>query len=136
MIKRLLVWLIEMVSEILLLGILLTVLLGHDPGSFLKDLSIYSSGTALLFFSTGYFLTTLVVRGVLKRQALWIYPAIATGLFLIHFEIMNVSLGGAFAPPDRLRILVAGACIVLACTFAGTWFLRKTATAAHPLRSA
>ena len=135
MIKRIVVWFIETLSEVLLLGIVLTVLLGHDSRAFLKDLSVYSSGIVLLFFTTGYVLTTIVVRAVWKGHALWTYPAIATSLFLIHFEIMNVSLGGAFAPPDRLRVRAAGACIVLACTLAGTWFLRRSATAAAPPRS-
>lgn len=135
MIKRILVWFIETLSEMLLLGIVLTVLLGHDPGALLKDLWVYSAGIVLLFFTTGYIFTTIVVRAVWMGQELWIYPAIATSLFLIHFEIMNVSLGGAFTPPDRVRILVAGACIVLACTFAGTWVLRRTATTVGPPRS-
>jgi hypothetical protein len=134
MTKRIVVWFIETLCEIFLLGIVLTVLLGHDPRSFLRDLSVYSSGIVLLFFTTGYLLTTIVVRAVSKGQALWIYPTIATGLFFIHFEIMNVSLGGAFAPPDRLRILATGACIVLACTLAGTWVLRRSAAAAIPPR--
>lgn len=125
MMKRLLVWFIETVSEILLLGIILTVLLGHDPGAFLKDLTIYSSGVVLLFFTTGYVLTTIVVRAICKGHALWIYPAIATSLFLIHFEIMNASAGGAFAPPDRLLVRSAGMCVVIVCTLVGTIALRK-----------
>jgi hypothetical protein len=127
--KRIVVWSIETVSEILLLGIVLTVLLGHDPHAFLKDVSVYSSGVVLLFFTTGYLITTIVVRAVWKGQTLWIYPGIATGLFLIHFEIMNVSLGGAFAPADRLLIRSAGACIVIVCTLVGTIALRKWAPA-------
>jgi hypothetical protein len=136
MIRRIVVWFIETVSEMLLLGIVLTVLLGHDPRTFLKDLSVYSSGVVLLFFTTGYLLTTIVVRVVWKGRALWVYPAIATGLFLIHFEIMNVSLGGAFAPPDRLLIRAAGACIVILCTLAGTIALRKWAHARRDLAGA
>ncbi len=136
MIKRVVVWFIETLSEILLLGIVLALLLGHDPGAFFKDLSAYSSGVALLFFTTGYLFTTLLVRAIWNGQALWIYPTIATGLYFLHFEIMNVSLHGAFAPPDRLRIRVAGACIVLACTFAGTWLLRRSAATAYQPRPA
>jgi hypothetical protein len=136
MIKRVVVWFIETLSEILLLGIVLVVLLGHDPNAFLKALSAYSSGIALLFFTTGYLLTTLLVRAIWNGQALWIYPAIATGLYFIHFEIMNVSLHGAFAPSDRLVIRVGGACVVLVCTFAGTWLLRRSATTADQHRPA
>jgi len=122
--RRLAVWFVETSSEVLLLGLVLTVLLGHDKHAFFKDLSIYSSGIVLLFFTTGYLLSTIVVRSVWRGRTLWSYSAIATFLFFIHFEIMNVGLGGAFEPPDRIRIAVAGACIAFACTLAGTLGLR------------
>jgi hypothetical protein len=62
--KRLAVWLIETSLEVLLLGLVLTLLLGHDQHAFLKDVLIYSSGIVLLFFTTGYLLTTTVARAV------------------------------------------------------------------------
>lgn len=64
MMKRIVVWFIETVSEILLLGLVLTILLGHDPHAFLKDLSVYSSGVVLLFFTTGFLISTIVVRAI------------------------------------------------------------------------
>lgn len=120
MMKRIAVWFIETASEVLLLGLVLTLLLGHDQHAFLKDGLIYSSGISLLFFSTGYLLTTIVARAALKGRGWWLYPAIATSLFFIHFEIMNVSLRGAFEPSTRFRVRVAGACIVFVCTVVGT----------------
>jgi hypothetical protein len=126
--KRLAVWFTETLTEVLLLGLVLTLLLGHDQHAFLKDLSIYSSGIILLFFTTGYLLSTVVVRIFWRGRTLWSYPAIAIILFFIHFEIMNVGLGGAFEPSTRLRVRVAGACIVFACTLAGTFALRKWAS--------
>ena len=136
MIKRLVVWFIETLSEALLPGTVLTVLLGYDQRAFLKDLSVYSSGIVLLFFTTGYLLTTIVVRAVWNGKALWLYPAVATGLFWIHFEIMNALLRGAFAPSDRIRIRAAGACIVIVCTLTGTLALRKWAPARGDLADA
>jgi hypothetical protein len=123
--KRLAVWFVETFSAVLLLGLLLALLLGHDQHAFLKDVLIYSSGVGLLFFSTGFLLTTLVVRAVWKAPNLWLYPAAATTLFFIHFEIMNLSVRGAFEPPARLQVRVAGACIVFACTLVGTAMLRR-----------
>jgi hypothetical protein len=123
--KRLAVWFVETSSEVVLLGLVLTVLLGHDQNAFLKDLSIYSSGIILLFVTTGYLLSTIVVRSVWRGRTLWSYPAIATVHFFIHFEIMNAGLGGAFEPSPRARIRAAGACIVFACTFVGGWFLQR-----------
>jgi hypothetical protein len=124
MMKRIAVWFIETCLEVLLLGLVLTLLLGHDQHAFLKDVLLYSSGVTLLFFSTGYLLTTIVVRAVWKGRRSWLYPAVATALFLIHFEIMSVGVRGAFAPADRFCIRIAGAFVVLACTSLGTLALR------------
>jgi hypothetical protein len=74
---------------------------------------------------TGYLLSTAVVRALWRGQTLWSYPAVAAVLFFIHFEIMNFGVGGAYEPKDRLRIRVAGALIVIACTFVGTLLLRR-----------
>jgi hypothetical protein len=127
--KRLAVWCVETSSEVVLLGFVLSVLLGYDQHAFFKDLSIYCSGIILLFVTTGYLLSTIVVRAVWRGRTLWSYPAIATVLFFIHFEIMNVGLSGAIEPSARVRIRAAGACIVFGCTVAGTFALRKWAPA-------
>lgn len=127
--RPLAVWLIETSSEVLILGLILTLLLGHDPYAFLKGLLIYSSGVILLFLSTGYVFTTIVARAVWRGRRLWSYPAFATLLFFIHFEIMNVGLGGAFEPSARVRIRTAGAFITFACTLGGSFFLLKWAPA-------
>jgi hypothetical protein len=124
MIQRIAIWFSETSSEALLLGLVLTLLLGHDPHSFLKDVLVYSCGISLLFFSTGYLLTTITVRALWKGRTSWLYPPIATALFFFHFEIMNVSVGGAFEPSTRLRVRMVGSCIVFVCTLAGTVALR------------
>jgi hypothetical protein len=105
-------------------ALLLIVLFGHDSHEFGKDLLIFATSVAFMFFSSGYLLSTAIFRGVWRGQRLWSYPAVAALLFSVHFEILNVGVGGAFAPPDRLRIRVAGACIVFACTFVGGCLLR------------
>ena len=125
--KRLCVWFVETVTEALLLGIVLAVLLRHDQNALIKDVLIYASGVGLLFFTSGYLLSTVLVRALWRGLTLWSYPAIATVLFLIHFEIMNVGVGGAFEPKDRLPIRVVGACIAFASTLAGTFVVRKWA---------
>jgi intracellular septation protein A len=126
-------WFFELASEALLLGVVLALLLGHDQHAFWKDVLIYSSGISLLFFSTGYLLTTIIVRAFWKGRRSWLYPAIATALFFIHFEIMNVGVGGAFEPSTRVRVRVAGAIVVFACTLVGTVVLRRwTATVSEP----
>jgi hypothetical protein len=123
--KRMVVWLLETSCEALLLSLFLIVLYGYDQHAFGRALLAFANGVALLFFTTGYLLTTAIVRAVWRSQRLWLYPVIATVVFLIHFEILNVGIGGAFEPPERLRIRLAGACVLFACTFAGGWILRK-----------
>jgi hypothetical protein len=51
---------------------------------------------ALLFFSTGYLITTAISRTLWSGRKLWLYPIIAMALFVIQFEVMNVGLGGCF----------------------------------------
>ncbi len=125
MIKRLTIWTSETALEVILIGLVLAVLLGHDQNAFAKDVVIYSSGILLLFFTTGYLLTTIIARAFWKGKNLWLYPCIAVALFFLHFEIMNVGLGGAFEPADRFRIRIAGAVVVFICTFVGTLLLRR-----------
>jgi hypothetical protein len=118
------VWFIVTSLEVVLLGLVLALLMGHDQHAFFKDLSIYCSGIILLFFSTGYLLSTGFFRsfGVCRHG----WSPVATALFFIHFEIMNVGLGGAFEPSPSF-VQMPG-CIVFACTLAGTFALRKWAS--------
>jgi len=126
--KRLTVWLVETSFEALLLGAVLIALFGYDKNAFGKDLLIYSLSISFMFFTTGYLVTTVILRALWKGRSLWWYPAIATTLFFIHFEIMNVGMGGAFGQRDRYRTLAAGLCIAFACTLLGTFALKRWAT--------
>lgn len=124
-IKRLTIWLFEIALEVVLLGVVLAVVLGHDQNAFIKDVFLYGSGILLLFFTTGYLFTTAIVRAFWKGKSAWLYPCVGVALFFLHFEIMNVGMGGAFEPTDRFRIRIAGAVIVLICTIIGTLLLRR-----------
>ena len=138
--KRLAIWIFEISSQTLLFGFLIDVF-GHDPGDFFKDGFISACVVSVVFFSSGYLFSTVAFRAVWANRAWWSYPAIATGLFFIHFEIMNVEVRGAFPSHNRLLIRAVGACIVFACTLAGTDVLRKWAptrgrsTEPEPVRS-
>ena len=129
--KRSLIWCVEILLEALLLGATLAILLGYDAHSFLKDSLIYASEISIMFFLTGYLLSTFIVRICWKRKEWWSYPLIACVLFLIHFEILNKGIGGAFDPADRLRILIIGASLALACTVLGNVVLRKWVSSQH-----
>jgi len=123
--KRLAVWLLETALQALLLSLFLIPSQGFDEHAFGKDLLFFFNAIALLFFTTGYMLSTAIIRVIWKSPRLWLYPVIAIVLFVIHFEILNVGVGGAFEPPERLRIRVAGACFAFVCTLVGGWLLRK-----------
>jgi hypothetical protein len=125
--KRLSVWALETALQALLLSLVLIGLFGYDSHEFGKTLLICTTWIVIMFFSTGYLFSTVLFRAFWRGRGLWLYSAIATLLFLIHFEILNVGVGvgGAFNPPERLRIRAAGVCIVFACTFVGSYFLRK-----------
>jgi hypothetical protein len=113
-----------MVLQAFLLSLFLIALLGYDRNEFGKALYIYFAGITWMFFSTGYLLTTGVSRAIWKGRKIWSYPVIAAILYSIHFEILNLEAGGAFEPPDRIRIRVAGACIAFACAHSGSYGLQ------------
>jgi hypothetical protein len=126
--KRIAVWFLETQCEALLLSVVLIVLSipnGPSQYGFVHDLLFGLTAIYTVFFTTGYLLTTAIVGIFWRSQRSWLYPSVASVLFLIHFEIFSVGIGGAFEPSERLPIRGAGAGIVFACTFVGGWFLRK-----------
>jgi hypothetical protein len=78
------------------------------------------AGVLIFMLGFGFVFTTAIVAMIWRSQRLWLYPVLATALFLIHFHFAY-PIGGD-PPPKGLREL--GACIVLACTFAGNLLLR------------
>jgi hypothetical protein len=122
--KRLAVWLGETSLEVLLLGLVLIALFGHDQHAFGRSLVAYASGIVLLSFTTGYLLTTAVARGAWKGQTWWTYSAIAVALFLVHSEIFFVISGGS-TRREQFSMQVAGSFVVFVCTMAGSLALRR-----------
>lgn len=124
--KRLAVWLGETSLEVLLLGLVLLALFGHDQHAVGKSLVGYAAGIVLLSFTTGYLLTTAVARGAWKGQAWWTYSAIAVALFLIHSEIFFAISGGS-TRPEQFSMQTAGVLVVFVSTVAGSLLLRRWA---------
>jgi hypothetical protein len=130
--KRFLIWLVESSSEAVLTGTLLLIvahiefrgqnLRNHRP---VHDLLAMSVAVTMMFFSTGYLLTTIIGRLFLKPERKLLYPSIASTLYVIHFEILSVATGGAFEPWERWIIRVVGACIAFTCTLGGNQILSK-----------
>jgi hypothetical protein len=123
--KRLAVWLLEMVLQAVLLGLVLIGLYGHDRFSFARGLLIYADSIFVFFFLTGYLLTTAIARAVWKSRTLWLYSIVAAILFVLHFALLNVGLGGAFAPHDRKIVVIAGPVVAFLTTLAGTIAVRR-----------
>ncbi|SRR5258708_8369956 len=125
LLKRLTIWAAEIISQAVLVGLLLIGLFGYDSHAFSKDLLILATWILIMFFVTGYLATTAISRAVWRGRRPWLYSVIATALFLIHFEVFSIAVGGAFEPRDRVRIRMAGACIAFLSTLAGTAVLQK-----------
>lgn len=138
-IKRWVVWFVETTSEILLVSLFLIALFGYGrraPGG--EEFYVFVAAVCWISYRTGYLLTTLIFRTFLRGRTLWLYPAIASSLVFIHFEILNVTAGGIYDRSTRIRILVASICIVFACTLVGSFALRRwipSGTAKQPPRA-
>lgn len=131
--KRLIVWLVEISSEALLLSLFLVFLSGpSDPAQrgFGTDLFAALAATTVVFmFSTGYLLTTATLRLVWRSERLWLYSAASAALVVAHLQVLFLIASG-WSLPMRLQVQVAAACIVFACTLVGGWFLRTWVQAA------
>jgi hypothetical protein len=123
--KRLAVWASETLCDALLLMVFLTIL-WRDSGqsSLIDDLGITLVGTVFVFMvGSGYLLTTVIFGVLLRSRNLWVYPAIASTLFVAHEQFLFT--GWKLPDASHMQTQVLGACIVFACTFAGNLFLRK-----------
>ena|SRR5215468_9427343 len=123
--KRLAVWLFEMALQALMLGLYLIVSHWPDENAFGKDLLFFFRTALFLLFTTGYLFSTAIVRAIWRGRGVWWHPIILATLFLVHFESLNIRAGGAFEPPDRLRLRVGGTCIAFGCALVGGWLLRR-----------
>jgi hypothetical protein len=123
--KRLTIWAAEIILQAVLLGLLLIGFDGYDQHAFGNDLLTCVIWILIMFFLTGYLATTSISRAIWRGRKLWLYSVIATTLFLIHFEVLNMGIGGAFEPWVRVRIRMAGACFAFFSTLAGTAILQR-----------
>lgn len=127
--KRLVVWSLEVLCQALLLCLFLWVFsyFAYNP----SDTKIYAREVLALLLAIlvvfmaqfGYLLTTLLLRIFWTNRVSWLHPTISVGLFSIHLAIFFAT--GAFGPPERVAIATGGSCIVFATTFAGGYFLRR-----------
>lgn len=135
--KRLLVWLLETASQAVLVGWVIVALLlpqqireapSFHPVTLREVAGVFVAFPLAVFFmflTSCYVFTTAAVRALWPFHNRWPYSVVAVVLFLIHFEIVNVLLGGAFEPSVRTPLLLSGLVIALLTTAIGTRTLRK-----------
>ena len=123
--KRFIVWALETLSEALLLGVAMVSLLGSwnpKQPTYAKDVLFAFVATLFAFmWGSGYLLTTAFFRVALRSPGLWLYPLVASALFITHVQFFATG----WDLDTKLSVQIGGACIVVACTLIGGWYLRK-----------
>lgn len=132
-VKRIAVWLLEMLVGTYLLGIVSFILLSVNPLNVLRGAFGGAATIGEFLFFTGYYLT-MAFAGLFHRDnGKWHYPTVAGMLFLAHVSLVWMTKGGTFAP---ITLLLSGSSIVFLCAFAGSWLLsRWLAVSATPVES-
>jgi len=123
--KRLTIWLLETIFEILALALAMVVMFGYGQQGFRRSFGLAIGTLMLLSFTTGYLLTTAVARGIWRNRKLWSYSVVATVLFLIHSLFLLRALGANQKDPDTLSVELAGCCVAFTCTLIGSFVLRQ-----------
>ena len=109
----------EMLVEGVLFVFILLVMSHVDVPITLRDIAALLIETLTFFGITGFAVTTLVMRLILRGRWMRAYSIIAVVLFLIHFEIMNRMVpGGVMEPHARLIFRFVGSCLVFIVAFA------------------
>ena len=111
---RLSAWLVEMLVEALSFYFVATVISHTDGPTTAKDVAAFLIGTLTFFGISGYAVTTLAMRLVLRGRWSRVYPIIAPLLFLVHFQIMNLMVpGGLLDTGNRFVFRLIGSGVVL-----------------------
>ena len=79
-VKRLVVWLLERLIEVLCLGGFLGLLLHLS----FRGFWVYALAGGVVLFMHGYYFTTAFFGVIWRKAKWWFYPAITGGLFVAH----------------------------------------------------
>ncbi len=137
--KRLVVWSLERLVEVCLLGGLfgdLLLLSSGDKRLTLRDsiagFWVWGLAVAIVLLVHGYYVTTAFFGVVWRSAKTWVYPTITPALFVFHTHIVFMRLGSDFTPEARaveLPFVLGGAGIVFFCALAGSSVLNRWTTA-------
>ncbi len=123
------VWLIEVLAEAILLGCLLGALVSSETG-LLYGVIGSALAVPVVLFLHWYYLTRALAGIAWRSRNPWLYPAIASVVFVAHMHFAvarSKSDLTLFARATELPFLVGGACIVFVCALGGNWLMRKWA---------
>ena len=126
-VKRVALFLLELLMEALLLGSLMGVLISSHTGLQNGIIGSILSVPVILALH-GYYISRVLSVIVRTRVTRWFYPLLACFVFICHawyaFWQMKSSLS-PFAESEKTPFLIGGACIVFVCAFIGTIALER-----------
>jgi len=126
-VKRITIFLVELLVEALLLGSLLGAMVSHQLG-LLNGMIGSIIAVPVILGLHGYYISRILAVIARASKIGWLYPVIAASVFIAHF-LFIVSRSKSDLSPVALAMslpfLIGGACIVVACALAGTFALRK-----------
>ncbi|WP_031496211.1 hypothetical protein [Bryobacter aggregatus] len=126
--RRIAVWAMEMLAEMILLGGLLSMLV--YPGFADKVLGVLMATIAVALVLTlhWYYLSRAIWGLMIRLDGSYWYPSIAASIFVAHMyfaiERSRAELTGE-ARSMELPFLAGGACIVFACAMGSNRLLRR-----------
>lgn len=120
--RRLAIWFAEMVCQWLLIAGLPMVSFDYSRGLPTFEMKIIVVGTAFFMVASGYVMTTAVVGVFCRGKSLWLYPAVAVLLFVLHERFFFTVV---WRTPFHIDLLVLGGCVVFLSTLGGNWLLRR-----------
>lgn len=112
--QRLAFWLVEMISQSLILALyMIFIVPGNGSRVTINDIVSIAAINVLYFFITGYAITTAIARIFWGDHPSWSYPAFSAFLFLVHVEAFIWTTGGNFIDRHlRPAFILGGMCIV------------------------
>ncbi len=124
LVRRMCVWVGEIISEAILIAVFLTSLWCRlrDSESLGDMLKLWFFWPLFLFMVASDYLLTTGFFGIVWRSSIqWVYPLISALLFVVHIQIFP----NGWDLETRIPVQVGGASIVFACCYGGNWFLKR-----------
>jgi hypothetical protein len=131
--KRIAIFLVELSLEAILLGSVLGALVSHQLGLLNGMLGSIIAVPVILGLH-GYYIWRILAVTARASKIGWLYPVAATSVFIAHVLYIVLRFKSDLSPVAQamsLPFLIGGACVVLACSLAGSLALRKWAPASN-----